>query len=149
MGIRPRNSMSRGERIRTGIYVGALVLVFTQAGLYASAPAWPLSSTASAASAHPIATLMADAEAAFRATLARQSRTLPDAVAEYTRRHARPPPRGFDAWWAFAQAHNVVLVDEFDSISEDLAPFWEFSGAEFRARAHEVGSACVVHAMES
>jgi hypothetical protein len=37
----------------------------------------------------------------FRETkLARQSRTLEEAVREYKRRHGRNPPKGFDKWYA-------------------------------------------------
>ncbi|KAF9237132.1 glycosyltransferase family 90 protein [Melanogaster broomeanus] len=59
---------------------------------------------------------MADAERKFRTLLEKQSRTLPDAVAEYKRRYGRDPPRGFDEWWQFAKDHDLKLVDEFDAI---------------------------------
>ncbi|KAJ7103705.1 hypothetical protein C8R43DRAFT_907013 [Mycena crocata] len=76
----------------------------------------------------------------FRAKLARQSTTLAAAVAEYTRRHTRPPPRGFDKWHAFARARNFMLIDEFDAIGGDLEAFWDLSGAELRARAGLAGA---------
>ncbi|KAJ7352126.1 hypothetical protein DFH08DRAFT_774988 [Mycena albidolilacea] len=79
------------------------------------------------------------ADARFRAKLARQSPDLPAAVAEYTRRYARAPPRGFDKWYDYARAHGFVMVDEFDVIAEDLAPFWEMGGRELRERARVVG----------
>ncbi|KAL4061999.1 glycosyltransferase family 90 protein [Scleroderma citrinum] len=82
---------------------------------------------------------MAEAEQKFKALLAKQSKTFPQAVAEYRRRYGRNPPRGFDDWWEFATQNDVKLIDEFDAIFEDLAPFWSLSGKEFRDRAHEVG----------
>ncbi|OJA17099.1 hypothetical protein AZE42_12558 [Rhizopogon vesiculosus] len=88
---------------------------------------------------HPIPKLMADAQENFKNKLARQSKTLEDAVVEYRRRYRREPPKGFGEWWQFAQEHDVKLVDEFDAIHEDLAPFWNMSAAEFRNRALEVG----------
>ena len=81
---------------------------------------------------------MEDAKDAFAKRLARQSKTLPEAVAEYKRRYGRDPPRGFDDWWAFTQENDFKLVDEFDAIVEDLAPFWELSGEELRRRTFQV-----------
>ncbi|KAI5853335.1 hypothetical protein BZA05DRAFT_395685 [Tricharina praecox] len=65
----------------------------------------------------------------------RQSRTLAEAVVEYKRRYGMLPPPHFDAWWAFARARNVVLVDEYDSIYHSLKPFWGLPPDEIRRRA--------------
>jgi hypothetical protein len=92
--------------------------------------------------AHPISKLMADAEDAFQRKVERQSRTLEAAVAEYKRRYGRDPPKGIDHWWDFAQRHDVVMVDEFDAIVQDLAPFWEIPGEELRRRALQVRVSC-------
>ncbi|KZT40170.1 capsular associated protein [Sistotremastrum suecicum HHB10207 ss-3] len=89
---------------------------------------------------HPIPKLMDDAEAKFRGMMGRQSRTLEEATAEYERRYARVPPRGFDAWFQFAMDNDVKIIDEYDSMIEQLAPFWELSGEELRRRASQVGS---------
>lgn len=88
---------------------------------------------------HPIPALMEAAEEAYRQKLDRQSKTLNQAVKEYKRRYKRPPPKGFDAWWAFAQNANVKLIDEYDGLTEDLAPFWGLSGQEIRRRAEQAG----------
>ncbi|EJF61743.1 hypothetical protein DICSQDRAFT_161376 [Dichomitus squalens LYAD-421 SS1] len=88
---------------------------------------------------HPIPGLMAEAEKAFREKLSRQSKTLEDAVAEYQRRYGRKPPRGFDDWWRFAQENDVLMIDEYDNIDEDLAPFWEITGEQLRWRASVAG----------
>jgi len=42
----------------------------------------------------------------------RQSKTLPQAVAEYTRRYGRAPPKGFEGWWQFCKKNNVKIVDD-------------------------------------
>ncbi|GBE83480.1 capsular associated protein [Sparassis latifolia] len=84
---------------------------------------------------HPIPKLMAEAEDKFRKLLARQSRTLAQAVVEYERRYGRKPPRGFDEWWRFAQDNDVLMIDEYDGIVEDLSPFWELPADELRTRA--------------
>jgi len=88
---------------------------------------------------HPIPRLMEEAEAKYRKKLGSQSKTLKAAVAEYKRRYRRAPPKGFDDWWLFAQKHDVKMIDEYDGLMEDLAPFMELSGAEFRRRATQVG----------
>ena len=48
---------------------------------------------------HPIFQLIRDAEAAWDAKLARASKTLDEAIAEYRRRYRRAPPLGFDKWY--------------------------------------------------
>ncbi|KAG6812266.1 hypothetical protein H0H92_003655 [Tricholoma furcatifolium] len=90
-------------------------------------------------SEHPIPKLMDEAEEQHRQKLAGQSKTLRAAVAEYKRRYKRPPPKGFDRWWKFAQKHGVKFVDEYDGLISDLAPFWELKGEELRRRAEQVG----------
>lgn len=87
---------------------------------------------------HPIPRLMDEAEDKFRRKLARQSKTLRAAVTEYKRRYKRDPPKGFDEWWRFAREHDVKMVDEYDGLVEDLAPFWTLSGQELRRRALQV-----------
>lgn len=47
---------------------------------------------------HPIQVLIERAEKRWKDKVARQSRTLSQAVAEYKRRYRRNPPRGFDDW---------------------------------------------------
>ena len=84
---------------------------------------------------HPIPRLMAEAENKFRNLLSRQSTTLAQAVAEYKKRFKRDPPKGFDEWWKFIQDNGVLMVDEYNAITEDLEPFWDLSPAEFRLRA--------------
>jgi hypothetical protein len=73
---------------------------------------------------HPILTLIKRAEAQWNRKVARQSKTLKEAVVEYRRRYRKNPPKGFDKWWAYAKANRVVLTDEYDQIHHDLEPFW-------------------------
>jgi hypothetical protein len=87
---------------------------------------------------HPIPQLMEDAQRQFGDKLARQSTTLGEAVIEYRRRYNREPPKGFDDWWDFAKSFNVQMVDEYDILMEDLAPFYELSGVEIRRRVEQV-----------
>jgi hypothetical protein len=52
-----------------------------------------------------------------------QSTTPEDAVAEYKRRYRRDPPPGFTEWAQFALDHNSKVIDDFDQIDRDLAPY--------------------------
>ncbi|KAJ7601127.1 glycosyl transferase family 90-domain-containing protein [Mycena floridula] len=73
---------------------------------------------------HPIFELMKDAEDKWRRKIAAASTSLPQAVREYQRRYKRDPPKGFDSWWNYVKLHNVQLPDDYDSIHDDLEPFW-------------------------
>lgn len=84
----------------------------------------PVASFDKAPAPHPIITLIQRAEKLWQQKVARQSRTLKEAAAEYRTRYARNPPKGFDEWWTYAKANRIVLVDEYDQIHEDLEPFW-------------------------
>lgn len=88
---------------------------------------------------HPIPKLMADARNEFDQKLKKQSKSLPEAVAEYKKRYGRNPPKGFDEWYAFAKENNAVIIDEYDQLDRDLKPFWLFSGQELRRRCVQVG----------
>ncbi|GAA6022439.1 hypothetical protein JCM11491_005508 [Sporobolomyces phaffii] len=83
---------------------------------------------------HPIPAMMAKAKEQWRQLKQRQSKTFKEAVAEYKRRNGRRPPKGFDRWYAFAKAHKVLLIDEFDLINEDLLMYRAFSPPVFRKR---------------
>ncbi|WVR06467.1 hypothetical protein IAU60_003498 [Kwoniella sp. DSM 27419] len=87
---------------------------------------------------HPIPVLLSLGEKRWEELLSRQSRTLEEAVREYTKRYGRRPPKGFDAWWDFAMTHNLVLPDEYDRINLDLAPFFALPKAEMKRRMQMV-----------
>ncbi len=87
--------------------------------------------------AHPMWTLISEAESELEKMKERQSKTLKEAVAEYRKRYGMAPPPHFDKWFAFAQENKVQLVDEFDTIFELLTPFWGLKPATTRARAKE------------
>ncbi|KAI1426741.1 hypothetical protein F5Y12DRAFT_783779 [Xylaria sp. FL1777] len=86
---------------------------------------------------HPIQFLVAQAEKELKATKARQSKNLGEAVAEYRRRYGIPPPPNFNKWFEFAQAKGVQLIDEFDMVHESITPFWGLKPATIRERAAE------------
>ncbi|KAK8858698.1 hypothetical protein IAR55_002927 [Kwoniella newhampshirensis] len=87
---------------------------------------------------HPIPLLLDLGEKRWEELLSRQSRTLSEAVREYTSRYGRRPPKGFDVWWEFAMLHNLVLPDEYDRINLDLAPFFALPTEEMKRRMQMV-----------
>lgn len=85
---------------------------------------------------HPIDELIAQAENNFDALLATESRTLAESAAAYRIKRGRHPPPGFDRWFEFAQANNVLIIEEFwDQIYHDLEPFWALPAARIRKDA--------------
>ncbi|KAI1177812.1 glycosyltransferase family 90 protein [Nemania sp. FL0916] len=79
---------------------------------------------------HPVEVLIRDAKANFNNLLQTQSRTYEAAYTEYQRRYGFEPPPGFEDWYKFAQSHHSPIIDEFDIISEGIAPFLQLSGKE-------------------
>ncbi|WOO84722.1 Beta-1,2-xylosyltransferase 1 [Vanrija pseudolonga] len=88
---------------------------------------------------HPIPKLMADARESYDSKVARQSKSLDEAVKEYQRRYKRAPPKGFEIWYEFAVENDAVMIDEYDNLIRDLEPFWQFNGKEIRQRCIDVG----------
>ncbi|KAF2264115.1 hypothetical protein CC78DRAFT_602885 [Lojkania enalia] len=109
------------------------VLSMTRYGYYASSygPSTP---------GHPIATLIETADDQFEqwARQAKRSRNLPEAVKHYQERYLRDPPPGFDIWYDFATSRSSDIIDDFDNIDEDLAPFSSLSAAELRGRTGKI-----------
>lgn len=89
---------------------------------------------------HPIETLMNEASGQAKDWLdqASRSETLAETVEEYLRRYQRFPPPGFDAWYRFATERSSVVIDDYDSIMEDLKPFWGLSPTRIRELTQEV-----------
>ena len=90
---------------------------------------------------HPVERLVAQSEAAFKTLTRKQSKTITEASAEYTRRYGRRPPPGFDRWFGMAKDHDMVLVDEFDSVMASLEPFWGVHPKTLHARVEEMSKA--------
>lgn len=90
---------------------------------------------------HPIEHLMKVNKERWDKLLARQSKTLEDAVREYKRRYKRLPPKGFDKWWEYAQENEVKIVDDYDQINHDIEPFYALSPEVFNARVKALESA--------
>lgn len=90
--------------------------------------------------AHPIDWLISKAEKKSNdwAAQASVSLNLAECVQEYQRRYQRHPPPGFDAWHRYATARNSIVIDDYDTMMEDLLPFWGIPPAEIRLRTQQV-----------
>lgn len=69
---------------------------------------------------------------------ASSSKSLQDAVSEYTRRYGIPPPPNFDKWYKYATDNKSPIIDSFDQIHNDLLPFWGLEPAEIRERTAHI-----------
>ena len=85
---------------------------------------------------HPIDHLVREADAELKNLLAKETTTLHDAAAAYRARRGRQPPPGFDVWFAFAQNHTALIIEDFfDQIYDDLNPFWGVPAQQMREQA--------------
>lgn len=87
---------------------------------------------------HPIQHLIHASRFQFQDILSKQSTTLAQAVEEYISRTGMHPPPHFDVWYEFARSKNVQLIDEYDTITQLLKPFWGVTPATIRANARNI-----------
>lgn len=89
---------------------------------------------------HPIATLIDIAAVQHDqwASQAHRSNSLAEAVVHYRQRYNRDPPPNFDKWYNFAVNRNSIVIDDYDNIEEDLAPFSSFNPDDLRLRTATV-----------
>jgi len=89
---------------------------------------------------HPIETLMRDAVGQSHKWLEQASRSsnLNQATHIYQQRYGRLPPPGFDAWYQFATQKSSMVIDDYNSMYDDLMPFWGLSPHEIRLRTQQV-----------
>ena len=66
-------------------------------------------------------------------THASVSKSLRVAVTEYRERNLnRDPPPGFDVWYQFALDRKSLVIDHFETIRNDLEPFWRMKPGTIR-----------------
>ncbi|KAI9727967.1 MAG: hypothetical protein M1828_005372 [Chrysothrix sp. TS-e1954] len=87
-------------------------------------------------SLHPIQELITSAEDRHAVWFeqAGSSRSLSEAAATYRDRYGGDPPPGYDRWFNYATLNSALVVDDFDSIHEDLLPFWSVKPENIRER---------------
>lgn len=84
---------------------------------------------------HPIAHLMEEADLRFRQYEGSVSANFRQTVEKYRSKYGRHPPPGFLEWYKFARKKNVVNIDDFEQIMDDLRPFWAVEPATIRSHA--------------
>ena len=111
--------------------IGVLLFIFQIVVLYTSADMVLV---------HPIDRLIAQAAKNHDTwlTQAKKSKTLGQAVQEYRHRYDRHPPPSFDKWYDYATARSSYIIDDYDSIFEDLLPFWAFSPQQLRELTRDI-----------
>ncbi|CBX90959.1 predicted protein [Plenodomus lingam JN3] len=89
---------------------------------------------------HPITNLLevANTEHGRWASQAYRSQSLAEAVIHYQQRYKRDPPPNFDKWYEYAVARNSIVIDDYDNIEQDLAPFSSFNADDLRLRTATV-----------
>ncbi|KAK4980897.1 hypothetical protein LTR66_010299 [Elasticomyces elasticus] len=97
-------------------------------------------SRANHVSFHPVDMLMYEARTrhATYVSQSASSQNLTAAVDEYRTRYQRNPPPGFRQWYDYAVNRSSLVIDDFDSIHNDLLPFWALDPVEIRRRTWEV-----------
>ncbi|GAA5874498.1 hypothetical protein JCM8547_007378 [Rhodosporidiobolus lusitaniae] len=92
---------------------------------------------------HPIASLLHEAAQEHAAQVAAEPRTLEEAVEKYVKKHGRKPPKGYDAWFAYAKRNKACRVSSegFEELYRSLRPFWGVTGEEIRGRLDLLGQA--------
>ena len=116
------------------IFIVGMVANQPLSGDHATQGTW-MSSLFASNEPHPIELLVNEANAEFKSMVESQSKTLPDAIAEYERRYRMEPPPGFDRWFKLATESNCTIMDNFDTVMQNLEPFWGITAKEMRARA--------------
>ena len=87
---------------------------------------------------HPITGLTQAAHLKYSHLVHSQSTKFVEAVQEYRERYGRHPPPGFYEWYRFARHRNVLIVDDFDTIFNDIEPFWGMQPSDIRRRLDQL-----------
>lgn len=87
---------------------------------------------------HPVEFFIRNAKSDFNNLVQRQSRTYSAAHTEYQRRYGIEPPPGFESWFEFAKSHRSPIIDGFDTIYDNIAPFLKLSGQQVLETMNDV-----------
>ena len=82
--------------------------------------------------AHPIATLMKEADQKFRDYESGRSMTFRQTVEKYRSKYGRHPPPRFKDWYKYARKKNTFNIDDFEQVMDDLRPFWAIEPRKLR-----------------
>lgn len=116
------------RKVPTWLYLALVALLVTRTYLWVN--------RTTSVTYHPVDMLLYEAGVHHETYMqeASDSKTLKQAVMNYRNRYGQHPPPGFDHWYEYATARNSVVVDRYDSIHNDLLPFYALSPEDIRQR---------------
>ncbi|ROV99518.1 hypothetical protein VMCG_06387 [Cytospora schulzeri] len=125
--------MARKARLYRAILASVMGFAFLCALFYhKERMVFPLNPEFVESTAHPVEILHQEAIQNFQELLSRQSKTIDEATEEYTERYGRSPPPGFTRWVKQALRQQSPIIDDFDTIVENLEPFYQLYPREVR-----------------
>ena len=92
---------------------------------------------------HPIDILIERAQQRWNDKLAKQSKTLKEAVKEYKQRYRRSPPKGFDLWFVILPREGLSSSAERRAIGGTL-----LNGITFNCQTNTIKSITISHLIE-
>lgn len=120
-----RKARFHKEAVLLGILCAAVILLLLprQQQAYTRPPTVTLKN----GPLHPVQLLHQQAIRDFEALLSQQSQSPDEAAAEYEERYGKPPPPGFKDWVTYALRQHSPIIDEFDTIFENVELFHQYS----------------------
>ena len=133
-----RQNNTPGHRSRRYTSVPKTILLLLIVGFATQSVIW-LRTSPDHHGSHPIQNLIATARQQHEDFVAKAntSTTLSQAAKEYRRRYNRDPPPRFDRWYHYATERESLVIDDFDTMHQDLLPFWSLSPGDIRLRVWE------------
>ncbi|ROW05048.1 hypothetical protein VSDG_00516 [Cytospora chrysosperma] len=125
--------MARKARLYRAVIASVLAFTFLCALFYHKQRLlYPLYPDFVESTAHPVEILHREAIQTFQELISRQSKTIDEATEEYKERYGRSPPPGFAKWVKYALKQHSPIIDDFDTILENLEPFYRLHPQEVR-----------------
>ena len=89
---------------------------------------------------HPVDEIINDANTLHQNWLkkAQSAESLADALSQYRIRYHRSPPPMFDIWFQWAKSKKSYIMNDFNQIHDDLAPFWGMDPQEIRQQTWDL-----------
>lgn len=81
------------------------------------------------------------AQRKYDSLLARQSRTVEQAIVRYVQQYSRSPPPGFEHWFNFAKENQAVIIDDYGQLEKDLEPLRKVPSQVLRERMKDAHNA--------
>ncbi|KAF7341137.1 CAP10 domain-containing protein [Mycena venus] len=106
--------------------VGTLSFFVVVAIIARHGPRHPNSPPTTSSIGAPLDDPVVAARLSVDALFARQSSNIDHAMARYSLKTGRPPPRNYDKWFSFAREKSC-LIDDYDQVHRDFKPFYQLA----------------------